>query len=68
MHFWNMNTCNKTIYFPQGKKKSFSGDTIPVLVHSVRSLPRYVDDILTDNRIIINNITGNTNQTIRFYL
>ena len=38
------------------KRNVSSGDTVTVLVHNVRSLPRHVDHILSDNRIINNNI------------
>ena len=34
-----------------------SGGTATVLTHNVRSLPRHVDDIVSDNRIINNAIT-----------
>ena len=46
-----------------------SGDTVTVLVHNVRSLPRHVD-IVSDNGIINKGIIGfmETNQAIRFYL
>ena len=38
------------------KRNAISGDTVTVLVHNVRSLPRHVDDIVSDKRIINNNI------------
>ena len=38
------------------KRNALSGDAVTVLVHNVRSLPRPVDDIVSDNRIINYNI------------
>lgn len=37
-------------------KKAVSGDTAVILVHNVRSIPRHVDDTVSDNRIINNDI------------
>ena len=56
------------------KRNAVSGDIVTVLVHNVRSLPRHVDDIISDNRIINNDIREfmetqiKPNQAIRFYL
>ena len=44
--------------FSTAKRNTFSGDTVTVLLHNVRSLPMHVDDILSDNRIINNDIVG----------
>ena len=52
------------------KRNAISNDTLTVLVYNVRSLPRHVDDIVSDNRIINNaiiRIYRNRNQNIRFY-
>ena len=38
------------------KRNAISGDTVTVLVHNVRSLPRHADDVVSENRIINNNI------------
>ena len=38
------------------KRNAISNDTVTVLVYNVRSLPRHVDDIVSDNRIINNAI------------
>ena len=55
--------------FSTVKRNAISGDTITVLVHNMKSFPSHVDDILSDNRIINNDIIGftETNQAIRFY-
>ena len=42
--------------FSTVKRNATSGDTVTVLVHNVRSLPRHVDDILSGNRVINNDI------------
>ena len=47
------------------KRNAISCDTVTVLVHNVRSLPRYVDDLVSDNRIINNNIIGFTETQIK---
>ena len=47
------------------KRNAISCDTVTVLVHNVRSLPRYVDDLVSDNRIINNNIIGFTERQIK---
>ena len=44
--------------FSTVKRDAFSGDAVTVLVHNVISLPMHVDDILSDNRIINNDIIG----------
>ena len=40
------------------KRNAISDDTVTILFHNVRSLPRHVSDIVSDNRIINNDITG----------
>ena len=47
------NECFFTI-----KKNYISVDTVTVFVHNVRSLPTHVDDIVSDSRIINNDIIG----------
>ena len=44
--------------FSTVKRNAVSGNTVTVLVHNVRSLSRHVDDMLSDNRIINNDIIG----------
>ena len=44
---------------------AISCDTVTVLAHNVWSLPRNVDDILSGNRIINNNIIGFTETQIK---
>ena len=51
--------------FSTVKRNAISGDTVTVLVHNVRSLPRHVNDILSDNRIINNDIIGFTETQIK---
>ena len=58
MHCWNMNASNKIIYFSTVKRYTISGSTVVVLVHNMGSLPRHVDDILSDNRVMNNDIVG----------
>ena len=41
--------------------------TNDVLAHNVRTLPRYVDEIVSDNRIMNNNIIGFTETQISSY-
>ena len=53
------------IYFSTVNINSISGDTVTLIVHTVRSLPGHIDDILSDNRIINNNIIGFTETQIR---
>ena len=38
------------------KGSAISGETVTVLVHNVRSLPRHVDDIVSNHRTINNEI------------
>ena len=40
------------------KRNAILGDTVTVLLHNEISLPRHVDDILSDIRITQNNIIG----------
>ena len=51
--------------FSSVKRNAISCDTVTVLVHNVRSLPRHVDDILSDNRIINDDIIGFTETQIK---
>ena len=51
--------------FSTVKRNVVSGNTVTVLVHNVRSLPRHVDDILSDNRIINNSIVGLTETQVK---
>ena len=64
------NECLKqSDLFSTVKRNAVSGDTVTVLVH-MRSLPRHVDDILNENRILgftDYRIYGNTNQALKFY-
>ena len=47
------------------KRNAISGNTVTVLVHNVRSLSRHVDNIVSDNRIINNDIIGFTEIQIK---
>ena len=47
------------------KRNTISGDTVTALVYNVRSFPRHVDDIASDNRIINNEIIGFTETQIK---
>ena len=47
------------------KRNAISGDTVTVLVHNVRSLPKHVDNIVIYNRIINNDIIGFTKTQIQ---
>ena len=47
------------------KGNTVSGDIVKVLVHNVRWVPRHVDDILRDNRIINSDIVGFTETHIK---
>ena len=38
------------------ERNAISGDTVTVLVHNVRSFPRHLDDIVSHNRIINDDI------------
>ena len=51
--------------FSSVKRNAISCDTVTVLVHNVRSFPRHVDDILSDNRIINNDVIGFTEPQIK---
>ena len=55
----------KNDLFSTVKRNAISGDTVTVLVHNVRSLPRHVNDILSDNGIINNDIIGFTETQIK---
>ena len=52
-------------FFSTVNRNGISVDTVTLLVHTVRPLPGYADDILSDNRIINNNITGYTETRIK---
>ena len=57
--------------FPTIKRNAISGNTVTVLVHNVRSLPRHKDDVVSDNIIINNDVIEFTEtqiKVIRFYL
>ena len=60
-----MNAWNKMIYFSTVNRNSISGDTVTLIVHTVRSLPGHIEDILRDNRIINNNIIEFTESQIK---
>ena len=47
------------------KRNYISDDAVAVLVHNVISLPRLVDDILSDNRVINNDMIGFTETQIK---
>ena len=47
------------------KRNAILGDIVTVLVPNVRSLPRNADDIVSDNRIINNDIIGFTETQIK---
>ena len=53
------------IYFSTVNRNSISGDRVTLIVHTVRSLPGHINDILSDNRIINNNIIGFTETQIK---
>ena len=53
------------IYFSTVNRNSISGDTVTLIVHTVRSLPGHIEDILRDNRIINNNIIEFTESQIK---
>ena len=46
----------KIYIFSTIKRYAISGDILTVLVHNVRSLPQYVDEVVSDNRIINSDI------------
>ena len=51
--------------FSTGKRNAISVDTVAVLAHNVGSFPRHLYDILSDNRIINNDIIGFTETQIK---
>ena len=51
--------------FSTVKRNAISCNTVTVIFHNVISLPRHVDDILSDNRIINNDILGFTETQIK---
>ena len=51
-------------FFSTIKRNYISDDTVAVLVHNVISLPRLVD-ILSDNRVINNDLIGFTETQIK---
>ena len=51
--------------FSTKRRNAISGDTATVLVHNEKSLPRHVDDVVSDNRIINNDIIGFTEAQIK---
>ena len=46
------------------KRSIISGDTITILIHNVRSLSKHVDDIVSDSRMMYNDIIGLTETQI----
>ena len=46
--------------FSTTKRNVISGDTVTVLVHNMKSLPRHVGDIIRGNRNMNNNIIAFT--------
>ena len=53
------------VFFTIKKYIYISVDTVTVFVHNVRSLPTHVDDIVSDSRIINNDIIGFTETQIK---
>ena len=51
--------------FSTTKRNVISGDTVTVLVHNMRSLPRHVGDIISGNRNMNNNIIAFTETQIK---
>ena len=47
------------------ERHAISGYAVTVLIHNMRSLPRHVDDIVSDNRIINNDIIVFTETKIK---
>ena len=47
------------------KRRAFSDDTITGFVHNIRQLPRHVDYLVSENRVIINDIIGFTKTQIK---
>ena len=63
--FCTLKICNKSgaserewFIFHSKKKKILSDDTITVFVQNTRSFSKHVDDIVSDDRIINNEIIG----------
>ena len=56
MHYWNIERMKQNDLFSTVERKATSGDTVTVLVHNVRSLPRHVDDILRSQSTLSRNI------------
>ena len=52
---WTMYAWNKW-FFSTIKRNSILGDAVTVFFHNVRSLPIHADDIVSDNRIINNDV------------
>ena len=50
--------------FPTIKGNNISNNTITIFVHNARSLSKHMDDIVSDDRIINNDITGFTETQI----
>ena len=47
------------------KRNAIPGNKVTVLVHNVKSLPRHVGDVVSDNRIINSSIIGFTETQIK---
>ena len=47
------------------KRRAFSDDTITGFVHNIRQLPRHVVYLVSENRVIINDIIGFTETQIK---
>ena len=64
-----MSVWNRTLYIPKKKRNDTSSDTITAFVHNVRLLSKHIGDLVTDHRIINNDIIGftKTETNIRFY-
>ena len=59
MHYLNMNAF--TIWFIlNNKRNTLSDDAFTIYVHNVRSLLQHADDVVSDDRIINNDIIGLT--------
>ena len=56
---------NKSDLFFTIKRNAISGDTVTVPVHNAKALPIHVGDIVSDNRIINNNVIGFTETQIK---
>ena len=46
-------------------KNAIAGDIVTVLVHNLSLLPRHIDDIVSYNRMIYNDIIGFTETQIK---